>query len=221
MRLRRFVRGGGAGWFWSLVASCGLAQAQTVAPPSPGPTAAGEPAAARDTPKPAFEMTPAVACLRVDGLDQYTPLPEATLTNADKLKVYFRPLRYKVETDPTQKSPFHVRFVEDGRIRRKGAKDALAKEDKLLEYDTRFADSDYRIYLVNNIGLETLTPGEYEFDIVLHDMIDGSATARQTVAFRVIATEAQAAAAKAAGEAAPPTKTKKATSTGRSKKRPG
>ena len=131
-------------------------------------------------------MTPAIVCSRVEGLEQYTPLPEATLTSADKLKVYFRPLRYKVETDPTNRNPYRAKFIEDGRIRRKGEKKPLAKEDKLLEYETRYDQADRQIYLVNTIGLEKLTPGEYELDITLHDAIDGEATARQTLAFRIV-----------------------------------
>ena len=161
--------------------TCESARAQTASPPDLSPGQERKPAEAKK-----LAMSPAVACLRVDGLDQYTPLPDATLTNADKLKVYFRPLHYKVDTDPTNKNPYRAKFVEDGRIRRKGDKTLVAKEDKLLEYETRFAQTDWKIYLVNTIGLEKLTPGDYELDIILHDAIDGEATAQQTLAFRII-----------------------------------
>ena len=161
--------------------TCGLARAQSPKPPDTPSNQDQKPDEAK-----ALGMSPAIACLRVDGLEQYTPLPEATLTSADKLKVYFRPLRYKVETDPTNKNPYRAKFVEDGRIRRKGEKNSLAKEDKLLEYETRYAQADWQIYLVNTIGLEKLTPGEYELDITLHDAIDGEATAKQTLAFRIV-----------------------------------
>jgi len=173
--------------------------------------------------KPTLAMSPAVAVTRVDGLERYSPLPDATLTSADKLKVYFRPLHYKVETDPKNKSPYRAKFVEDGRIRRKGEKTILAKEDKLLEYETRFDVEDYRIYLVNTIGLETLTPGEYEFDITLRDLIDGQASASQTLAFRVVPIPGETAEkAKPAPEpeTTKPAKVKK-TKAGRTPKRAG
>ncbi len=168
-------------------------------------------------------MSPAVAVVRVDGLERYSPLPDATLTSSDKLKVYFRPLHYKVETDPKNKSPYRAKFIEDGRIRRKGEKTILAKEDKLLEYETRFDTEDYQIYLVNTIGLESLTPGEYEFDITLHDLIDGQASASQTLAFRVVPSQGEPSE-KAKPEPEPqttkPAKAKK-TKAGRSPKRVG
>lgn len=145
------------------------AQAQGVDPPKP----------------PALAMTPPVVCAKVEGLDRYTPLPDATLTNLDKLKVYFRPLHYKVEADPKAAEPLHAHFTLDGRLRRKGEKKVLAKEDKLLDYEARFAAIDYRIYLVAVAGLEDFPPGEYEFDLTLHDAIDGRAAATQTVAFRI------------------------------------
>ena len=204
---------------WILAISLGLSRgitlAQTPPPPDSPPGQDQKPDEAK-----ALGMSPAIACLRVDGLEQYTPLPEATLTSADKLKVYFRPLRYKVETDPTNKNPYRAKFVEDGRIRRKGEKNPLVKEDKLLEYETRFAQADWQIYLVNTIGLEKLTPGEYELDITLHDAIDGDATARQTLAFRIVpipdVTEAPPAPEPAQSKSIPTRKPR----SGRSNQRP-
>ena len=171
-----------------------------------------------------FGMSPAVACLRVDGFERYTTLPDATLTSADKLKVYFRPLRFKYETDFKNRSPYRASFVEDGKIRRKGEKTVLTKEDKLLEYETRFAAPDYQIYLVNTIGLEKLSPGEYELDITLHDMIDGKAIARQSLPFRVVASavdpvKVEAPASKP--DPAPARSKKSSKGSGRTTKAPG
>jgi len=168
-----------------------------------------------------LSMTPAVAVSRVDGLDQFTPLPDSILTKADKLKVYFEPLHYKVENDSKLKQPFRAKFTEDARIRRKGEKTALVKEDKLLEYEARFDAMNYRIYLVNTIGLESLTPGEYEIDIVLHDILDGQATATQTMPFRVVPSLAESVAnpKPEPAETTKPAKAKKAKA-GRATKRP-
>ncbi len=174
------------GW----VAACLLAAWPSGDEPKPAPSAG------------ALGMSKAVAVLRVDGLEDYKELPSARLTSEDKLKVYFRPLRFKVEP---AKDQFRARFTEDGRIRRKGEKAPIAREDKLLEHEAVFKSADYQIYLVNNIGLKDFPPGDYEFDIVLHDMVDGEATATQTLAFTIIPIpEAPPEASKAAEPAQPP-----------------
>ncbi len=143
-----------------------------------------------DEPKPAkasstLSMSKAIACTRIAGLDEVTPLPDASLTSEDKLRVYFKPLGYKVE--PFKKG-FRARFTEDGRVRRKGEKTPLSKEDKLLDHEAVFDEPYYQVYLVNTIGLKNLPPGEYEFDIILHDGLDEGATATQTLSFTIIPT---------------------------------
>ena len=132
---------------------------------------------------PRLDMSKAVACTRVNGFEDYVPLPEAKLTSEDKLKVYFRPLNYKVEPI---KARYRAKFTEDGRVRRKGEKTPLSKEDKLLDYEDTFDSPGYQIYLVNTIGLKNLPPGEYEFDIILHDGLVEGSSARQTIPFTII-----------------------------------
>ncbi len=154
-----------------------------------GGQASGQEAIPKPEPAPAtpraskLSMSPAVACRRVDGLERYEPLPGASLTSEDKLKVYFRPIGYKVEST---KTGYRASFTEDGRIRRKGEKAALSKEDKLMSHEARFESREYQIYLVNNIGLKTLPPGAYEFDIILHDALDAGSTATQTIPFTIV-----------------------------------
>ena len=162
-------------------------------PPARAQEPPARPAADPAVGPPAFAMSPAVACARVDGYEDFTPLPVVELTSLDKLKVYFRPLHFKYDVDPKNKAPYRVRFVEDGRIRRKGEKKEVAKEDKLLEYETRSDVPGFPVYLVNTIGLEKLTPGDYELDITLHDMVDGAAVAKQVLPFRVVPLPAGAA----------------------------
>lgn len=149
-----------------------------------GPSA-GKPQAGPKRESPKLDMTPAVACTRVNGFEDYVPLPEVRLTSEDKLKVYFRPLNYRVEPF---KSRYRAKFVEDGRVRRKGEKVPLSQEDKLLEYETTFDSPTYQVYLTNTIGLKNLKPGEYEFDIILHDGLVEGTTATQTLTFTIIPT---------------------------------
>jgi hypothetical protein len=137
--------------------------------------------------KPALEMSKAVVCKKIEGYEKYVELPDASLTSEDKLNVYFRPLNFRV--DPVEKPApgrrFKARFSEDCRIRRKGEKTPVMKKDKLLEYDPFFEVSDERLYLINNISLKGLAAGEYELDIVLHDVLEEGATATQSVAFTI------------------------------------
>ena len=138
----------------------------------------------------ALEMSKAVACKRIEGYEQFLPLPDAALTSEEKLQVYYRPLNFKVE--PVEKpKPGHrykARFSQDSRIRRKGEKTVLMKKDKILEYDPTFETPSERIYLMNSVGLKGLPPGEYELDIVLKDGLDEGSTATQSLPFKIIPT---------------------------------
>jgi hypothetical protein len=139
-------------------------------------------------PRPALEMSRAVVCKKVVGYENYVELPDASLTSVDKLNVYFRPLNFRV--DPVEKprtgSRFKAKFNEDMRIRRKGEKAVLQKKDGLGEYEPTFDKRDQTIYIVNNIGLKGLEPGDYEIDVVLHDLLEKDVTATQTVAFTIV-----------------------------------
>ena len=138
--------------------------------------------------RPALDMSKAVACKRVDGYEQFVPLPDAALTSEDKLLVYYRPLNFKV--DPVEKpKPGHryrARFGQDGRIRRKGEKTVVMKKDNILEYDPSFETPSERLYLINTVGLKGLPPGEYEYDIVLRDELDEGSTATQSLPFTIV-----------------------------------
>jgi hypothetical protein len=139
---------------------------------------------------PPLSMSKGVVCKKIEGYEQFTPLPDASLTSDDKLNVYFRPLNYRVEPvkKPVPGQRYRASFSEDFRIRRKGEKTVLMKKDNVLDYDPKFDGRDYRIYMLNNIGLKGLPPGEYELDVVLHDLLAVDATATQSVAFTIIPT---------------------------------
>ncbi len=138
--------------------------------------------------RPALAMSKAVACKRVEGYEQFVPLPDAALTSDDKLLVYYRPLNFKV--DPVEKpKPGHryrAKFSQDGRVRRKGEKAVLSKKDNILEYDPSFETPTERIYLINTVGLKGLPPGDYEYDIVLRDALDEGSTATQSLSFTIL-----------------------------------
>ncbi len=128
-------------------------------------------------------MTPAVVCETIEGYEDYRPLPGASLTSDEKLLVYYRPLGYRVE----QEGPsYRLRLTQDGQIRRRGEKAVLQKKAKLLDYEVKAKAPPGPIYLRNMISLKGLKPGEYDFDIILHDEVGAGPPAVQTVPFRVV-----------------------------------
>lgn len=135
----------------------------------------------------ALGMTEAVACRSIDGYEDYETLPGAALTSEEKLLVYYRPLRYKVER--TGKT-YHGHMTQDGQIRRRGDKRVLLRKEKLLDYEFKMDRPPNPIYLRNTFSLKGLKPGEYDYDIILHDKLTGEPAAIQTLPFRVIPVEA-------------------------------
>ena len=122
----------------------------------------------KDDAGPSLSMTPAVACDTIEGYEDYKVLPNAALTSEEKLLVYFRPLGYAVEVKDGQA---HIHLEQDGQVRRRGQKKVLLVKNHLLEYDWKGRAPAAPIYLKNLIGLKNLPPGDYEFDIILHDKL--------------------------------------------------
>ncbi|MHC5539873.1 hypothetical protein ACYOEI_16765 [Singulisphaera rosea] len=131
-------------------------------------------------------MEPGIACLSIKGYEDYEPLPGPELTSDEKLLVYYRPHGFKVEE---AKSSYHVHLSQDGQIRRKGEKAVLLRKAKLLDYEFTVDHTPYPIYHRNTFSLKGLKPGEYEYDIILHDLLAKTPPVTQSVRFRVIAAE--------------------------------
>jgi hypothetical protein len=130
-----------------------------------------------------LSMSPAIVCATIDGYEQFERLPGAQLTSDDKLLVYYRPLRFRVE----QKGDSYVaHLAQDGRVRRKGQKAVLFSKDKMVDHEAKYTQPFDRLYIRSIVSLKGLKPGEYEFDIVLHDELAKGAPATQTVSFRVV-----------------------------------
>lgn len=142
----------------------------------------------REPARPALAMSKAILCQRVRGYEDYVERSDASLTTADKLNIYFRPLNYKVEPvekpDPARR--YRASFREDARLRRKGQKAVLMKKDNVLEYEPTFASAGEKHYLYSNISLKGLEPGDYEIDLILHDGLEEGSTATQTIAFTIV-----------------------------------
>ena len=132
-----------------------------------------------------LSMTPAVACAKINGYDDYEPLDEPIRTRDDKLLVYFEPGGHGYELVDKE---YRVHLVEDARIRRRGEKKVLLAKDKFLEYQGKSKVPPLNLYLSNSISLKPLPPGEYDLEIILRDEIDKGPPVSQIFSFRVRAT---------------------------------
>ncbi len=131
-----------------------------------------------------LRMSKAVVCSSVDGYERFKILPGAAQTADEKLLIYYRPLYYKV----VQKDDsFTAHLTQDGQVRRKGEKTVLFRKQKLLDYEAKGKDPLGPIFLRNSVSLKGLTPGEYEFDIILRDENEPGPPSLQSVKFRIVA----------------------------------
>jgi len=147
------------------------------------------PAPSDDTPAPlprpgGLRMSRAVVCRTINGYEDYEPLPDAAQTSDEKLLIYFRPLRYKIEFADGY---YRAHLVQDNEIRKRGKKEIVRQKRKVVEYEPKSKDPLGPLYIRNTISLKDLKPGEYDLTIILHDELEpGSPPTRQVVRFKVI-----------------------------------
>lgn len=152
---------------------------------------ADDPVASEDADDGSFGMSPPVACKEVRGFGDYDPLSAPALTSDEKLLVYFQPRHYKTARVGEK---YEAHFVQEGRIRRRGAKGVIWSKPKLLDFTASSVDPPRQVYLRNTISLKGLKPGEYDYDVVLHDAVGRSASAVRTLPFTIVEAAAKAEA---------------------------
>ena len=133
-----------------------------------------------------LRMSRAVVCESIDGFENYKPLPGAAQTSEEKLLIYYRPLRYKIE----EEDGFYLaHLTQDNEIRKRGKKEIVRQKKKVVEYNPKSKDPLGPIFIRNTISLKGLEPGDYDLTIILHDERDKAAPpTRQVVKFKVIPT---------------------------------
>jgi hypothetical protein len=146
------------------------------------PNAKVEPESHKTKP-PELRMSPAIACRSIEGFEKYDPLKVVELTGDEKLLIYYRPEGFRTSR---REDEYVVHFTQGGRIRRKGEKFVLRAKAKLLDVESAFPGYPECLYLRNTVSLKGLPPGDYEFDIILHDENSPGSIAFQTIGFRVI-----------------------------------
>jgi len=129
-------------------------------------------------------MTPAVACSSIEADGSHEALPDAALTADEKLLIFYRPLNYHVERSG---ATYHVHLVQDGQVRMRGGKRALQTKLKMIDDDWKGRQLPPARYIRSLVALKGLPPGDYEFEITLHDLLaPGEPTARQTLPFKIV-----------------------------------
>ena len=109
-------------------------------------------------------------------------MPGAAQTSDEKLLIYIRPTRYKIEK---VEKGYQAHLTTDGEIRKSGEKTVLRQKKKLL-HKLLYTNADEHIYLKQSISLKGFAPGNYELTIILHDELAQGATATQVVKFKII-----------------------------------
>ncbi len=162
-------------WSWS---GAGLSPAQEQeAPPERDDFASST---SGDLP---LAMSKGVVCRTIDGFERYEPLPRASLTQDEKLQIYYRPLNYRVAREGEK---FRIRLSQDGQIRRQGQKTVLRRKLKILEYEPESTEPPGPIFLRNSVPLKGLPPGEYEYDVILRDENGTGPPVQQSLKFRIV-----------------------------------
>jgi hypothetical protein len=129
-----------------------------------------------------LDMTEPVACESITGYSQYVPLEEAAVTKDDKLLIYYEPRNYAIKRVGAK---YQIHLTQDVRIRRRGQKPVLWSKDKLFEFQKETEGPPSPICMMNKIAVKQLAPGEYDLDVILHDLAGNSPPAQQTLRFRV------------------------------------
>jgi len=139
--------------------------------------------------RPKLSMSEAVACRSVQGFEDYEPLPDAALTSEEKLIIYYQPSGFQ---SAREGRTYRAHLTQDGQLRRRDSKVVLYRKEKMLEYEPKADRPIENIYIKCIVSLKTLKPGDYSYDVILHDEIGKGPPAKQTVKFKVIPVTAPA-----------------------------
>jgi hypothetical protein len=166
--------------WWAFAVACSWLGASLAPAEPPAPSASSPDAEAG----PSLTISAPIACRDVNGFEDYEPLPNAALTSDEKLIVYYTIQNYRVETSGES---YRVHLIQDGQIRRRGSKAVLHRKPKMLDYDQKKDEYPSGIYMKNIVSLKGLKPGEYEFDVILHDALaKGSAPVTKALKFKIV-----------------------------------
>jgi hypothetical protein len=135
-----------------------------------------------DDPPVALAMTEPVACKKIRGFEDYDPLPNAVVVSGEKLLLYSRVTGHTIREE---KGAFRAHLVEDVNIRKKGEKKVVWGRKKVVDFLADSKQPPERLYLGTTIALQGYRAGDYEAELILHDMLSPEATTTQKFEFKV------------------------------------
>jgi len=122
-----------------------------------------------------------VACSKVTDYGSYEPLPDNRVKAGDVIFFYFEP-----QNPSTNKTgdKYEIWLSEDMMVFSEKQQEVFKKENTLdIHYKTSVPRLD--IYGVNQLTLTAISPGKYQFQMILYDKIKGE-RATATWAFEVV-----------------------------------
>jgi hypothetical protein len=122
-----------------------------------------------------------VACSKVTDYGTYEPLPDNKVKAGDVIFFYFEP-----QNPSTNKTgdKYEIWLTEDMLVLSEKQQEIFKKENSLdIHYKTNVPRLD--IYGVNQLTLTAISPGKYQFQMILYDKIKGE-RATATWAFEVV-----------------------------------
>jgi hypothetical protein len=122
-----------------------------------------------------------VACSKVTDYGTYVPLPDNKVKAGDVIFFYFEPQNPSTNKAGDQ---YEVWLTEDMMVFSEKQQEVFKKENTLdIHYKTSVPRLD--IYGVNQLTLTAISPGKYQFQMILYDKIKGE-RATATWAFEVV-----------------------------------
>jgi hypothetical protein len=122
-----------------------------------------------------------VACSKVTDYGSYEPLPDNKVKSGDVIFFYFEPQNPSTNKTSDQ---YEIWLYEDMMVFSEKQQEVFKKENALdIHYRTSVPRLD--IYGVNQLTLTAISPGKYQFQMILYDKIKGE-RATATWDFEVI-----------------------------------
>lgn len=108
-------------------------------------------------------------CKKIMNYASYVPLPEKTVEQGGTLYVYYEPAYWFTNQNQGR---FEMWLTQDIRLSTKDGQELFVRE-KLLNLQYNTAKPVLDVYMTNEFTLGQLPPGEYVYEITLHDELSG------------------------------------------------
>ena len=126
---------------------------------------------------------PVALTKQAEGYRDYEELDPVERKNGQTLWIYVEPTNHTIQKVDDL---YETHLVEDVEVRRAGQERAVWSKKSLIDYHPTGPERLTSIYLLSSIELEGLKPGHYEAEVIVHDRLKESETARATLKFKIV-----------------------------------